>query len=300
MTAEVFDVLGIAPNEVPDVVEAASGVDWVSVTTKDTEGRKALFQAFDDAKHEKMSHGAEVRPWSFLGYAGINVDGLRWGTRDDSDIAMISGSDAFRYWRQFGASAENCTRIDLACTATLQTAWPGLANMYYKWHKDGDGQPSVANLSFTVLENTTGGNTCYVGSRSSRQCGRIYDKGVESGCTELEGMIWRYEVEYKKPLAWPVMKSLLSHMPASDVHGAIAGTVFEWFNHRDCPPVWSCEQIALDVEAEVVVSTDEVKLHWLSTQVSPTVSHLLQANRYLDTIKALGLYDRINPHWGGR
>ena len=282
----------------PEALRTHSGIDWVTLTVKSGKARHALYNQFIQHKEELEANGGISNPWKFMGYAGIKIEGVRWGARDDSDIAMISGVDAARYWRDFGQYAEHCSRLDLACTTLLSFSWPDLAKLYYNWHRDGNGQPAMANLTFSLVQSTAGGQTCYVGSRKSAQMGRIYDKGLEEGCMEMSGLLWRYEVEVKKPLAWPVLQALISHDPTSEVHQAVTGWVYEWFCRRDCPPVFNSDSLTLEVETSVRVTSTETRLWWLSTQVAPTVRTLIGQGRWRDAALALGISDRISPTVG--
>jgi hypothetical protein len=223
---------------------------------------------------------------------------LRWGTRDDSDIVVVSGEDAACYWRDYARIAENCSRLDLACTALLGRPYPGLPSMYYEWQVSGEGQPDVPNLSFTLIQSSGGGQTCYVGSRKSAQMGRIYDKGLEQSSEAPAGLLYRWEVEYKKPMAWSALSVLRDLEPKETVTQAITGHVYDWFARRDCPPVFGPGDGALEVEATAKITSAETQLWWLSTQVAPTVKRLMAQGRYTDTMEALGLLDRSSVHYG--
>src|SRR4030067_1398146 len=80
----------------PEIVvdDLQAGVDWLTVTVKDQENRVPLYYECARIKDRLISIGERYRPWSFKGHAGYMVAGLRWGTRLDSDIAMLSGADA--------------------------------------------------------------------------------------------------------------------------------------------------------------------------------------------------------------
>lgn len=283
----------------PMEVSTGAGIDWLTVTAKEKEARKMLFKEAVYLKDSLYTEGEEVLPWKFKGYAGYKIGSLRWGSREDSDISILSGLDAYRNWGRFGRATTNCTRIDLAVTTTLVEKWPGLAEAYYRWHEGGNGRPDVPNLGFTLIQNTDGGETIYVGSRKSQQFGRIYDKGAEQGNEVLIGHQWRYEVEYKKPLAGSVLTALLRCEEGQDLPEKMRSTVHGWFARRDCPPVFSDAGPMIEIETETRVTSDEVKLWWLSSQVCPSVKSLIERGRLEDVVKALGLWERVAIENGG-
>lgn len=285
--------------QLPMEESTGAGIDWLTVTAKETDTRFRLFNEALYLKNELKEEGDEVLPWKFKGYAGYKVGSLRWGTREDSDIAILSGLDAYSNWGRFGRAATNCTRIDLAVTTTLVEPWKNLAEAYYSWHEGGNGQPDVPNLGFTLIKNTDGGETIYVGSRKSQQFGRIYDKGAEQKNSALTGFQWRYEVEYKKPMAGPVLTALLQCEEGQDLPEKMRSTVHNWFARRDCPPVFSDAGPMIEIETEARVTSDEVKLWWLSSQVCPSVKFLIERGRLEDVVKALGLWERVAIDNGG-
>lgn len=271
----------------------SAGIDWLTITANEKEAKKMLFDETFYLKDKLREAGEEVRPWKFKGYVGFKVGSLRWGVREDSNIAILSGIDAYSNWGRFGRAATNCTRIDLAVTTTLVEKWPGLAEAYYSWHENGNGRPDVPNLGFTLIKNTDGGETIYVGSRKSQQFGRIYDKGAEQKQEALIGHQWRYEVEYKKPMAGPVLTALLRCEEGQDLPEKMRSTVHNWFAQRDCPPVFKDAGPMIEIETEARVTSDEVKLWWLSSQVCPSVKSLVERGRLEDVVKALGLWERV-------
>jgi len=285
--------IGKLHTDKPDQEETYAGIDWLTVTVRENAARKMLFDAVLRIKGVLMRQGEEVIPWQFKGYTGFKIGSVRWGSRKDSDIGILSGVDAYEHWQKFGRIAENCTRVDMAVTTTLSEAWAGLAAGYYHWHVSGNGRPDVPNLGFTLIQNTHGGETIYVGSRKSQQFGRVYDKGAEQQIEELIGYQWRYEIEYKKPLAGPVLKALLSYDEGCDLPGRMRTTVHDWFAKRDCPPVFTDVGPMLEIETEARVTSDEVKLWWLSSQVGPSVKKLIERGRLEDVVKALGLWERV-------
>src|SRR3989304_1423417 len=256
----------------PEIVvdDLQAGVDWLTVTVKDQENRAPLYYECARIKDRLISIGERYRPWSFKGYAGYMVAGLRWGTRLDSDIAMLSGADAHQNWYVTGEWATNCSRIDLAVTVELQSVFPSLLRLYNDCLQRVNGRG--VKYGGSVIYDSDGGCTLYVQRRSSHAFGRIYDKGIESGLENKPGQLWRNEVVAK----------------------AVASTVYTWYLARNIPPVFSLvENRALSLEVEARVVSDEVSLDWLTTQVRPTVARLSERGKLEQVKRALGLSDDV-------
>lgn len=277
----------------------SSGVDWLTVTAKSQENRAALYYECEHLKGALVSNGDRLRKWTFKGYAGWMISGLRWGTRLDSDIAMLSGVDAHQNWYICGEWAENCSRIDLAVTVELQNVFPGLLRLY----NDCLTRVNTRGVKYrgSVVYDSEGGQTLYVQRRSSRAFGRIYDKSAEAGLGRELGKLWRYEVEFHKPLAKTIFSQILGnkYVPIAthwdeEVAQSIASTVYTWFVARNIPPIFSrSENPALSLEVEARVTSDEVSLNWLTTQVQPTVARLAEHGKLEQVKRALGISDDV-------
>lgn len=285
----------------PEVVidNVAAGIDWLTVTAKTQELRDALFAECNRIKTILAANGARVRTWQFKGYTGFSVAGLRWGTRADSDIGMLSGVDAHQNWYVLGEYADGCSRIDLAVTVQTDKCFPGLLDKYYEFL----ASPAANSVSFkrAIVKNSDGGQTLYIGSRASRAFGRVYDKGIEAGLEDQPGKLWRYEVEFKKPLAQSILKQVLAnkYLPQGtrwdeEVAQSIASTVYVWYEARNVPPIFTRrDNGALSLEVEARVLSDDISLNWLTTQVRPTVLRLTQRGKLDQVKRALGLSDDI-------
>lgn len=288
----------------PEVVidDLRAGVDWLTVTAKAKDARDALAAECFRLKSVLGASGERFRPWVFKGYTGFSIAGLRWGTRLDSDIAMLSGVDAHQNWYAVGEWCENCSRVDLAVTVNCNRAYAGLLDTYYGYLNSP--QAKHVKFSSSITKNSAGGQTLYVGSRASRAFARVYDKGLEAGLEDEQGKLWRYEIEFKKPLARQVLSALHAnkYLPV-DVHWneevaqSIVSTVFVWFQARNLPPLFTRrENEAISLECEARVTSDEVSLNWLTTQVRPTVMRLAQRGRLHKVKEALGLTDQIQDY----
>jgi len=280
-------------DEVRDIKleELSTGVDYLTITVQSEKARKDLYtRALDGIKTN--GGDATVKRWDFKGYRGLRCEGLSWGTREDSDICRLSGYDAASAWDVFLPVAENISRVDLQVTTTLTVPWPKLTTMYYDWLTEN--KKDLSFKKFLLLTGSDDGSTLYIGSRLSDQFGRIYDKGVESQLGTPAGKVWRFEVEFKNTRAGRVAEQLRSYIGtervnSSAVGGRILSTTKIWFCARGCPVLWdaAAQPMLLDVVARV--TSDDILLNWLSSQVRPSVGRLRDRGKLNETLKALGL-----------
>lgn len=276
-------------NDPREVTGRRCSVDWVTATAKSGAARRRLGAELLSYKHELEGQGFESRPWRWKGYAGFLTAGVRWGTRDDSDIAMVSGQDAAMLWHAVLPAAENVSRVDLAVTVHLGEPYEGVAEVCYEWVHMPESQVAARHRRYTIIQNTAGGETLYVGSRKSDQMGRLYDKGIEAGDGPA-GLIWRYEVEYKRGLAAMVAEKLVGWKGnREETNRAINNTVWTWFDSRAVPPIFDRNGSGWLIEHEARVTSAEKKLRWLSTQVAPSIAWLKRRGYTHEIYEALGL-----------
>lgn len=266
-----------------------ASVDWLTVTAKSTRARDDLLQCARKALDQAKQANLPLRQWRWCGYTGWMAEGFRVGSRADSDVVMVSGPTAARYWKDFAGLGENITRLDLAVTLELDKPDELVLINYWDELEELKSRVGKPRYQFTILYNSEGGQTLYVGQRSSSQMGRIYDKGVESGNGAIPGVIWRYEVELKKPRALPICRQLYEMRGANDVGRIIADYVHKWFADHRVKPHFPAGENVLVSEVEMVARTDEARLRWLSTQVKPTCIGLADRGKLQDVVGALGL-----------
>jgi DNA relaxase NicK len=206
------------------------------------------------------------------------------GNKADGFIIVLSGADTGHLWRQFVEDAVNITRFDLAVTTTIGFEFGELAERY--WARLS--QEDMDRRKYSLVRNSKGGQTLYVGSRSSDQFGRVYDKGAQQG-DYPNGFKWRYEVEYKKPRA-SIAANALKQFETQEAK-KIVDTVHSWFAHRGVPPIFHSTGDGIRIQMEARVDSDKKKLNWLRSQVAPSIEYLLSRGRGREALVALGLID---------
>lgn len=280
----------------PDVQTQAASVDWLTVTAKEATYQGLLFDEANRVMDVLKRQGNVQKPWGFKGYTGYSCGGFRWGSRHDSSICMLSGDVAQMNWPVMLAWAGKVTRLDLAVTVTLLEPLANVASDAYDFLTLRGTVSGGRTRKYTLMQNNSGGQTMYVGSRASDQYGRLYDKGREQDKDDTIpiGKIWRFEVEFKAYRADRIAAQLLEVARFEQTHARdqIAATVYKWYLSRGIKPIWDADDnAAFSMETSAKLSDEEVTLEWLSRQVSPSVTRLIERGRGTEVLEALGIAD---------
>lgn len=260
-----------------------AGVDWVTATSKSDEQGMQWWELF---QHYVKVHELENlynERWHNGYYAGVEAEGLRWGFSTNLGYILIaSGEDADWLWRHLEPRPKRITRLDL-CADVLYESPIDLAKYHFEYLEVSD---YAKQRKYTCYTNSEGGSTLYVGSRQSQQYGRLYDKGIESSLA-ARGKLWRYEVEYKKPLSGQVADHI-ARIDNDGLEPEIINRVADWFLKRG---VLSADKMLTSEVKPILVqkriTTAHRKLAWLRTQVKPTVHQLIEAGLGVDVMHAL-------------
>lgn len=263
---------------------SAASVDWLTMTVKDRAKRELVASMVPDHVARLEEAGYERIDYFSHGYSGVRIGGLTYGQRQDDDIVRLSGNEAGVYWRTWGKHANNISRLDLQVTHRLKDGPRLLARRVYDALEGGEIVLKKARGQ-SIIENSLGGSTLYVGSRTSEVYLRLYDKGVEAA-TETPGWLWRWEVELKDAYAMALHSELTNHTSSPTI---LAGHVWRVWNERGIPPPWipTADTVAPYVTRAL---TDEArKLAWLRSQVAPTVAWLTRRGKAIEVLEALGV-----------
>lgn len=266
MTTNIYDFMHSL-----DIDSKSVGVDALTITATGLDGKLSVDLVLDELKD--VTEKEWPKPFSFQGAKGRSWGSVRQASKWDDHqrqlwtILMVTGKDSPRALKQaLKVDDIKYTRIDTYIDVKMSQRVLGLARKLYDTYK--------GTSSKKLIESETG-DTVYFGSRMTESMIRIYDKSKEYN--EELGMVWRFEVEYKKDLANGVVQYLS-----------------EYGNSGIDELVWAeCKSKSLPVPAipdkvnimrdMVTLSSAEMKLNWLGRQVMPTVKFL----------RRLGLEDRV-------
>jgi len=293
MSENVADIPLVAQDIVIDTV--TSSVDYLTITVSNSDKSVLLMQEAQRLKVDLEECGWKVRKWGMQGYGGYSIAGLRWGMRTDGCIMMLSGQDAAINWLPALALAQNVTRLDLAVTVSLADPITDVAKRAYAWVLTDPHSCPGKKRKYSYVENSSGGQTVYIGSRASDQFGRLYDKGCESArdACAPPGLLWRYEVEFKAYRAKKLARQMenTARKGLASVGEEITNLVHTWFLARGIRPLYTTQDHLGEwvLELEARITDDDCSLNWLTLQVRPTVDRLRDRGRSAEVFEALGI-----------
>jgi hypothetical protein len=233
-----------------------------------------------------------TKPWAWQGYVGYSCGQVSIGERLDGTIVKLVGKAADDWMRAGLPGGHNVTRIDIALTiwgVSDRSAEIALHSEQTELYRKGlEGKPYKVRL----IDGKGDGDTLYIGSRSSQQFVRIYDKEKSPNATKEHETSIRYECECKEQLAYDCYQRCVArgYGPASclsllasllDRRG-IDVVLLRGLQRKPIAP------------SELPVTSLESSLSWLENQVKPTVSRLMREGYELEILTALGLKRYFN------
>jgi len=167
---------------------------------------------------------------------------------------------------------DGCSRIDLALD--VRDSGLSIPALFREINRLKSNEPTLCNKcsaqSYSLIESENGGATLYVGSRTSMQMLRIYNKAAEQGLT---GDWLRFEVEVKGSKALALHKQLCEgyHFQMYQRCQQLIVSMVD-FNF----PAWREIFTQKGVKIGVPKITDRQTRVWLMSQVAPAVAKYIQ------------------------
>lgn len=266
--------------------------DWITTTWRGeaTVSEFGTVQALADwytRIFAKSQPDARLERWAWQGYVGWSVGQLSIGERLDGSILRASGECAQAYLEAGFPIGHNVSRLDLCMDIWSDMPPDTLITLHNIETLDYRAGVNHRPYKVAVVNSYGDGDTLYIGSRSSEQYIRIYNKEKESSTDERYKGCTRYEVEFKDERA-----AALVHRDGIRRGGgrSIADAVSSVLLGRGIDITGYLDVFTpVDTIAPRVVTSDERKLDWLRTQVAPTVKHLLTVYDRETILRALGL-----------
>lgn len=278
--------------KVSDQVESIrAGVDWLSCTLdREAYMAQAWVGECQRCLIEISGEGHQLGDFGINGYRGIIAGGSFIGQREDSFFCQLSGRYAEIYFDRVMRDDLHVSRIDLAVTVQFRTMPQGLGATAYAVSTEADrGLSSSRRRKIWYMSGSDGGYTLYIGSPSSDQRGRLYNKEIQSGTPEYE-RTWRYEIVLRNARAMACVETLLT-CAIGDRLGCCSSLVGQWYQNRGVRVPWeAASNYALLPIAAQAPSDAEKKLKWLSRQVKPAVAWLIEAGYGEEVNVALGIH----------
>jgi len=260
-----------------------ASVDWLTLTAASKERRERLWSIGERLLNRAQAEGEDTPRWHAHGYSGWSADHIALGAREDGCYLRLSSFKSADHWRESLAASENCSRLDLAVDCELDSPVTTLSRQIYR---DAghvvplSGRPPKRSL----VVSGDGGSTVYIGSRTSEQMGRVYDKGIEAKARPA-GLWWRWEVEYKGDRSFATGSAMLE----SDSPEVLCmGLVATYFRQRSNNTFTSTADFIV-CNGRRDPSSVEQQLSWLARSVRPTVASLVERVGLERVLFALGL-----------
>lgn len=261
------------------------GLDWITAVGKGLDATNKLAKIAHLASFEDTGERQrEYDRWGAHGYLGWRTKHVRFGTRHDGAVLQLVSGFADMYKGLIYSGGFKVTRIDLQVTMS-----GGILTDSYTLSLYRDltaASQSNNQRKYSLIVDTLGGDTLYVGSRSSEQCGRIYDKFAQSkGREEYKGA-YRYEVEFKGDKA----ASAFAIFGREDVlPETIRDTVMAWFAARNVTvPFAPTENMPSIMTLSKSIGKSARRLQWLQKQIKPIVEQLVLEGFKDEVEKAIG------------
>ena len=235
--------------------------------------------------------GDWVKHWAWQGYVGYSCGPVQVGERLDGCILRLSGVAAHDWLTAGFPAGHNISRLDVALTVWGVTE----QSTAIARHKDEaiEERNILHSRPFrvTLIDGNGDGDTLYLGSRTSEQFVRIYDKERSPNSEPTYKTALRYEVECKEGLARHVYeRCIIGGYSPGNCHAVLTGLLAR----RGINPLGTRGvQPATIKPSDLRKSSVEDTLSWLETQVRPSVRRLMEQGYAREVVNALGFDELV-------
>lgn len=266
-----------------------AGLDWLTLTLPlDASQVPYLYSLWQRSIKSIADEGNELKPRSLQGYDGMSSGNCFVGERHDSVMLQLTGAHANEHYASVWRSDCRIPRLDVQTTVKFRKEVKDVAKRGYDaLTRHSHSDPKAKNRKYSIIRGSDGGDTLYIGSRTSEQFGRLYNKAVQSEQTVYD-RCWRWEIVFKNDMA----SNLGPRIPKSiDERAKWAATLVKnWYRRRGINMDFGAGDEPVALPLFQARKTDvQTKLDWLESQVRPTVTFLTE-HGYGDSVyTALGL-----------
>lgn len=281
-----------------DILEA--GVDYLTLHTPEWGDYRqcSMDQLVDEYKRVNLSPVA-LKVSNRLGYTGIGDDHFFIGEREDGYYREIKSAYADYLYIQTVIPSDKPSRIDVQVTIRIENDIAEQIDI----HK---GEAEVANMPLpdkrkrllSGYDDSKGGKSLYICSRSSDQYAIIYNKEARSGEETYQHCL-RYEVRLKNEYAHAIASSLICR--PSERHRRCACIVKDWLKERGVIVPFGLRGYEWTPPKPALPQTNvDSTMRWLRDQVAPAIVKLEKHVDRSAILSALGIVSRetdfIGPH----
>lgn len=271
-----------------------AGVDWLSMSlSADRPTGELWVERGLHCLDEIAKEGYEIKSRTLQGYYGASAGNCFVGSREDGHFVQLTGSHANEHYYSVYRPDAHISRLDVQCTVKYKEQHDGHADTIRQAMETvNSGLPSSRRRNVLYITGSDGGSTTYIGSASSEQQCRIYNKERQSSDFQYRRS-WRYEVVYKNDLATRL--AITCPYQARERAQWAANVVFTWLSARGLCLLWGRECSAIALPLNRTLPTDvERRMNWLRKQVVPTIKSLVEAG-FGDEVSEL-LSEAMSPN----
>jgi len=258
------------------VTAVSCGVDWISATLgrEELDNQTWLYDCLH-ALSEVQALGNTYKRRSLLGFDGWESGGCFVGSNDTMHYAQFAGKYANDAYHMMEHPKLHVSRLDVQLTVQYDVEL--IKEGRYQYARSihhNKGLPEHRRRKIHLYAGSDGGDTVYVGSPSSDNRGRIYNKAKQSNEQAYERS-WRYEVVLRNEHALHLYRRLPSEVATATK--LILSYVLNWYSERGID-VLGVEFGRENTIAPPKQPTSDVdrKLRWIRNQVVPTIRKLAE------------------------
>lgn len=273
------------------IERVTSGIDWISCTLGKEDyyyhqWRTNAYIALASVADE----GYQLKPRRLLGYEGHSAGNCFVGENEYGSFAQFTGEKADRVFDRIYYPGAHISRLDLQVTVKRDKMDIAEGRRSYREAMRANALlPDGRRRKLWFIEGSDGGYTAYVGSASSEERARIYNKEVQSEDIEYN-RCWRYEVMLRNDASTRTGRQIATN----DVQRTdfIVSLVSTWLHKRGISIRGLAHSPISPIPIERTLPTDvETKLRWLKEQVAPTIRYLTELGMRELVLDTLGLSD---------
>lgn len=272
-----------------NIAAVYAGVDWVSCSlSADCSYRWEWALECKNVIREIAEEGYDYETRALMGYSGYSAGGSFCGDRDDGSYLQLSGYHAGVFLDRIHRGELHYSRLDIQATVRYRTMPKNLGERAKTQAFDANAAiPEARRRKIWYMAGQDGGYTLYIGSASSHNRSRLYNKAIQSSKPEYE-RCWRWEVmtrneysEYWKEVIIPRKE---------DRAWLCASIVANWYRLRGVEVSWwGVPNVEIETLQKEKPSDADKRLRWLAEQVRPAVHWLMLRGHARGVYEALGL-----------
>lgn len=260
-----------------------SGIDWLSCTLhKEAYGYQEWRGNALHALELVAKEGYELKRRGLLGYEGLSCGNCFVGENDHGSFAQFTGEKADWAFGYVMHPSAHFSRVDVQTSVKYREYQANIGKRAYRDSiRANEALPAGRKRKIWIIVGSDGGDTVYIGSASSDQRCRIYNKERQSDDIRYT-RAWRYEVVFRNELATSFAKNLSASVISRADY--CLETCVAWCTTRgvDIQAFGSGTGVVLPLQRTLPTDVER-KLNWLAHQVRPTVEYLCKLG-FRDTI----------------